>query len=239
MTGLLRTGNLFKKKQTGAGGYQSWADEEGDGPLLGDEPTPARPLRSPDSALEESGRMDLGVEAAALSEGLPLVECFFLGSHEMEGPIRGRGCIDSPAGELWERTQERKRRRSFRGSTKVRGEAASEETATRPRYVKLVAVKDELEMRDVGSGEKMTSFLYCQISFVGTHPKYGRLFAFVAHEKGCKVPSCYAFKCEDKLSACSTAEQLDGVFHQKCAELLRAHRSSPSPSSSSSLIAVQ
>jgi hypothetical protein len=245
MTGLLRSGSLFKKRQTTrAGGYQSWEyEEEGDGPLLGDEPTPARPLRSPDSALEEGGQVDIGVEASAdLSEGLPLVECFYLGCHEMEGPIRGRGCIDLPAGELWERTQEDaggKRRRSLRGSAKGRGGAASDDTAaTRPRYVKLVAVKDELEMRDVGSGEKMASFSYRQISFVGTHPKYIRLFAFVAHARGCKVPSCYAFKCEDKLSACSTAEQLDGVFHQRCAELSRAHRSSPSPSSSSSLVAA-
>ena len=246
MTSRLRSGSLFKKRQTRAGGYQGWADEEeGDGPFLGDEPTPARPLRSPDSALEEGGRGDVGVEgsAANLSEGLSLVECFYLGCYEMDGPIRGRGCIDTPAGELWERTQEdggRKRRRSLRGSTKVRGgTAAAEDSAVRPRYVKLVAVKDELEMRDVGSGEKMASFSYSSIPFVGTHPKYNRLFAFVAHAKGCRVPSCYAFKCEDKTSACSTAEQLDGVFHQRCAELSRAHRPSPSPSSSSSLVAAQ
>ena len=239
---MLRSGSLFKKKQARGAGYQSWAAEEGDG-LLEDEPTPARPLRSPDSALEDGGSIDVGVEATDLGEGLSLVECFYLGAHEMEGrSIRGRGCIDSPAGELWERTQEDagflRRRRSLRGSTKVRGGSTSCEETARPRFVKLVAVRDELEMRDAGSGEKMASFRYCQISFVGTHPKYSRLFAFVAHESGEKVPSCYAFKCEDKLSACATAEQLDEVFHQRCAELTQANKNSPSPSSGS-LVAVQ
>ena len=76
--------------------------------LLQEEPKPARPLRSPDSALEEGRRVDIGVEAADLSEGLTLVECFFLDLHEMEvrfvtnGVPYGRGCIDLPAGELWE-----------------------------------------------------------------------------------------------------------------------------------------
>ena len=246
MSGLLRSGSLFRKKAARPI-YQSWVDEEEevDG-LLQEEPKPARPLRSPDSALEEGGRVDIGVEAADLSEGLTLVECFFLGSHEMEGRlIRGRGCIDLPAGELWERTQEdgggKRRRRSVRGAGKAAAVAAGgAEEAARPRYVKLVAVRDELEMRDVGTNEKMATFLYCQISFVGTHPKYSRLFAFVAHEKGKKTPSCFAFKCEDKLSACATAEQLDGVFHRRCTELLKSTLRSPSPSSSSnSLVTVQ
>ena len=88
---------------------QSWVHEEEEvDRLLQEEPKPARPLRSPDSALEEGRRVDIGVEAADLSEGLTLVECFFLDLHEMEGRFvtngvpYGRGCIDLPAGELWE-----------------------------------------------------------------------------------------------------------------------------------------
>ena len=238
MTARLRTsslGNVFKKKH--APGYQTWVDEE-DG-LLEEEHIPARPLLSPDSALEEGGRLDIGVETAIdLRQGVCLVECFYLGAYEMEGrSIRGRGCIDTPAGELWEQTQEeagKKRRRSLRAASKEA--SSSREQTSRPRYVKLVAVKDELEIRDVYSNEKITSFLYCQISFVGTHPKYNRLFAFVAHEKGRKIPSCYAFKCEDKLSACTTAQQLDGVFHQRCSELQTSHHT---PSPTGSIVAVQ
>ena len=203
--------------------------------ILQEEPKPARPLRSPDSALEEGRRVDIGVEAADLSEGLTLVECFFLGLHEMEGRFvtngvpYGRGCIDLPAGELWERT--------VCGAGKT---AAVEEAfhTVRPRYVKLVAFRDELEMREVGTNEKMATFLYCLIPFVGTHPKYSSLFAFVAHEKGKKTPSCFAFKCEDKLSACATAKQLDGVFHRRYTEQLKSTLRSPS-SSSNSPVTVQ
>ena len=114
--------------------------------LLQEEPKPARPLRSPDSALGEGERVDIGVEAADLSEGL------------MEGRSirRGRGCIDLPAGALWERTQEdgggKRRRRSVHGAGKTTAEAAGGvEEAARPRYVKPVAFRDELEMRDVGT----------------------------------------------------------------------------------------
>ena len=233
MTARRRTsslGNMFKKKH--ALSYQTWVDEEG--VLLEEEHTPARPLLSPDSALEEGSRGDVGVDVAMnLREGVSLVECFYLGAHEMEGrSIRGRGCIDTPAGELWEQTQEDSGKRRRRRTVAAKGETEG----FRPRYVKLVAVKDELEMRDVYSNEKITSFRYCQISFVGTHPKYNRLFAFVAHEKGRKIPSCYAFKCEDKLTACTTAQQLDGVFHQRCREL-QTGQNTPSPTSS--IVAVQ
>lgn len=227
---------MFKKKHSAS--YQTWVDEE-DG-LLEEEPVPARPLRSPDSALEEGGRIDVGVDAVDLRQGLSLVECFYLGANEMEGrSIRGRGCIDSPAGELWQQTQEeqgKKRRRSVKTGTTSKGGATGCTEGFRPRFVKLVAVKNELEMRDVYSNDKITSFRYRQISFVGTHPKYSRLFAFVAHEKGKKTPSCYAFKCEDKLSACTTAHQLDSVFHKRCVELQNTQNT---PSPTGSIVAVQ
>ena len=108
--------------------------------LLQEEPKPARPLRSPDSALEEGRRVDIGVEAADLSEGLTLVECFFLGLHEMEGRFvtngvpYGRGCIDLPAGELWERTV------CGAGKTAAVAAGGVEEAfhTVGPRYVKLV-----------------------------------------------------------------------------------------------------
>ena len=184
--------------------------------------------------------MHLVVEAADLSEGLTLVECFFLGLHEMEGRFvtngvpYGRGCIDLPAGELWEWTV------GGAGKTAAVAAGGVEEAfhTVGPRYVKLVAFRDELEMREIGSNEKMATFLYCLIPFVGTHPKYSSLFAFVAHEKGKKTPSCFAFKCEDKLSACATAKQLDGVFHRRYTEQLKSTLHSPS-SSSNSPVTVQ
>ena len=219
-------GNMFKKKQ--AHSYRAWA-EEGD-VLLEEEHTPARPL---DSALEEGGRVDMGVEAVDLQQGVSLVECFYLGAYDMEGrSIRGRGCIDTPAGELWLQTQEDP-------SKKRRRRASGADDGFRPRYVKLVAVKNELEMRDIYSNEKVTSFRYRLISFVGTHPKYDRLFAFVAHEKGKKEAWCYAFKCEDKLSAYTTAQQLDGVFHQRCKELETQKSPSPASSMDISVVTVQ
>lgn len=224
-------GSMFKKKQ--APSYQTCVDEDA---LLEEEHTPARPLLSPDlqSSLEEEESADIGVDVTwDLRQGFTLVECFYLGAHDMAGrSIRGRGCIDTPAGELWLQTQEesgKKRRRRTLPPTRGDGDGF------RPRYVKLVVVQDELEMRDAYSNEKITSFLYCQISFVGTHPKYSRLFAFVAHEKGNKIPSCYAFKCEDKVSASTTAVQLDGVFHQRCCEQKSQNQSSPT----SSIVAVQ
>ena len=228
-------GNMFKKKHA-PGGYQTWVEEED--VLLEEEP-PARPLLSPDlsSAQEEGSRADVGVDHAArdLQQGVSLGECFYLGAHDMEGrSVRGRGCIDTPAGELWQQTQEDSSRRRRRRTSA--GKGASGE-GFRPRYVTLLAVKDELEMRDVYSNEKITSFSYSQISFVGTHPKYNRLFAFIAHEKGKKVPCCYAFKCEDKLSACTTAHQLDGVFHQRCHELQTL--ATPAAQLNSSPVAVQ
>lgn len=225
-------GNMFKKKQ--APSYQTWADE--DDALLEEELATGQPLLSPDlySSLEEGERVDTSDDVTLdLQQGVTLVECFYLGAHDMSGrSIRGRGCIDTPAGELWLQTQEdssKKRRRRTLPPTK------GDSDGFRPRYVKLVAVQDELEMRDAYSNDKITSFRYCQISFVGTHPKYNRLFAFVAHEKGNKIPSCYAFKCEDKLSACTTAVQLDGVFHQRCCELKSQNQTSPT----GSIVAVQ
>ena len=227
MTGRLRSnslGGMFKKKH--AASYQTWVDDEDEDGLLEEEPASERRLgRSLSSSQGEEGNNT----PVDLQNGVCLVECFYLGAYEMEGrSIRGRGCIDTPAGELWEKTQEE-------AGKKRRG--SSRNVEARPRYVKLVAVKDELEMREVYSDEKLTSFRYCQISFVGTHPKYNRLFAFVAHEKERKIPSCYAFKCEDKLSACTTAQQLDGVFHQRCSELQTASHSTPSPTGS--VVAVQ
>lgn len=206
-------GNMFKKKH--APGYQPWDEED---TLMTDEP-PARPLLSPSSSsaggvVQEESAGSVGVELSRnLRQGVTLVESFYLGAYDMQGrTIRGRGCIDAPAGELWQQTQEN-------GTRKRHRSVPAKRDAFRPLYVKLVAGTDELEMRDVYSEQKITSFPYAQISFVGTHPKYDRLFAFIAHESGKKGPSCYAFKCEDKLSACNTAQQLDGVFHQRCREL--------------------
>lgn len=197
-------GNMFKKRQPL--GYQPWDENSSADILLADE-NPAEDVDAADSNIMYPSR------SVDLQQGVSLVECFYLGSHDMEGrEVRGRGCIDTVAGELWQQTQEdpsRKRRRSLHG----RREAFT------PRYVKLVAGKDHLQMRDEYSSQVIAAFPYCLISFVGTHPKYERLFAFIAHEKGKSTPFCYAFKCEDRQSACTTAQQLDGVFHQRCREL--------------------
>lgn len=42
-----------------------------------------------------------------------LADCFYLGSYSMTGlPIKGRGCIDMPAGILWEEQGQRKRKQA-------------------------------------------------------------------------------------------------------------------------------
>ena len=196
-------GSMFKKRQPL--GYQSWNDSA-DNLLDGDN-------FSEDVEVDVDANAHLS-RSVDLQQGVSLAECFFLGAHDMEGrAIQGRGCIDTAAGALWRQTQEdpsRKRRRSLHGN---------EREPCTPRYVKLVAGKDHLEMVDVYSSQRVTAFPYCHISFVGTHPKHERLLAFIAYEKGSRTPFCYAFKCEDRQSACTTAQQLDGVFHQRCREL--------------------
>ena len=130
--------------------------------------------------------------------------------------IRGRGCIDFPAGHLWERTQEdwQKRRKSSL--------PARVEPDYKPRYVRLVAAMNELKVYDCHTSKLLLEFDYKNISFVGTHPKYTRLFAFIAVAKGMHVPFCHGFKCQDIESAENTANTLSSVFDRKSKEMSAA-----------------
>ncbi len=147
-----------------------------------------------------------------------LVDCFYLGACDMTGrTIRGRGCIDDPAGRIWEHTQEKRRKNSLPSSFRVQGSTGN---TFSPKYVRLAAGKDDLQIFDDIANELIEDFSYRRISFVGTHPKYNRLFAFIAEGKGSHTPYLHAFKCEDKSSASDTATALSTVFEKKIAELL-------------------
>ena len=105
-----------------------------------------------------------------------------------------------------------------RGLTSSTSGAASQSGEYTPRYVRLIAGHEELEISDNHTGEKVNSFNYRKISFVGTHPKYMRLFAFVAETSDKKV-FCHAFKCESRESADKTACGLSDVFQRKIKEI--------------------
>ena len=140
-----------------------------------------------------------------------LLDCFYLGSHSMVGRnITGRGCIDAPAAQIWRQTQETK---SVRRKSSLPAEY-------RPKYVRLVAGKEELKVVDNYSEDTLVKFSYRWISFTGTHPKYSRMFCFIAWESKNKTPYCHAFKCEDEVSAKEAALQLSKVFQRKCREIM-------------------
>jgi len=80
---LLR--NSFKKQKNP---YETWEDE--DSVLEYDVHEP--PTHVLDTDIEET-------------KGL--AECFYLGSFDMSSmALRGRGCIDTPAGAIWKQSQE-------------------------------------------------------------------------------------------------------------------------------------
>lgn len=156
-----------------------------------------------------------------------LVDCLYLGACDMTGhAIRGRGCIDEPAGRIWEHTQEKRRKNSLPSSFRL-GSGGShdpypnlESLTFGRKFVRLFAGKDSLLVFDESTSELTGEFSYRRISFVGTHPKHSRLFAFIAEGKGRRTPFLHAFKCEDKTSASDTANKLSTVFEKKIAELL-------------------
>lgn len=178
------------------------------------------PLESPTES-EEEAEVFLDGDCAS-AEGLRLTDCFFLGSYDMEGLcVTGRGCIDDPAGQIWTRTQEQfkpKRQNSLPArlpqSTerlKVRPE--------RPKYVKVVATRDNLRVVDDRTDELVAEFGYKKISFVGTHPKHAQLFAFIGQPRGNAGLFCYAFKCDGPASASKAANTLSRVFQERSKEL--------------------
>ena len=252
-------GEMFKVRKTK--GYHQWdADDDSGDPLMSNsEPAllggaPATHFREENNSPDFDGSFEQAPSPSG--PGAPwiaeiLVECFYLGSYDMVGlSIRGRGCIDYPAGYVWQQTQQSdsassksaggnkpRRKNSWSprqryDSVTIRGFTRSTSGATphattpaqtsdsdyTTRYVRLVAGHEELEILDNHTREKVNSFNYRKISFVGTHPKYTRLFAFVAETPDKKV-YCHAFKCESKESADKTACGLSDVFQRKIKEI--------------------
>lgn len=145
-----------------------------------------------------------------------LADCLYLGSYSMTGlPIKGRGCIDIPAGILWDKAEEEQGQRKRKQTAKV------ESPEPKLKYIRLVASREELKVFDLCTGEMAAKFDYRVISFTGTHPKRTRIFAFVAQTKN-DGPFCYAFKCVDVQAANQAACELSNVFQRRCTELVRA-----------------
>ena len=200
--------------------YQAWAEDQVDNgrppregssrsvvefPVLASSPTATDP-------------QDRVLKAAPIQPEQNLIECFYLGSTDMSGlEIKGRGCIDYPAGIIWEQSQQETKPKR-KNSWPTRQQYVS--NSFKPRYVKLVTSADALQVHDNSTGELITQFNYKKISFVGTHPKYTRLFAFIA-ESSNSPPFCHAFKCEDKGCAKQAACSLSDLFHKKIQELLQ------------------
>ena len=98
-------GEMFKVRKTK--GYQQWeADESGDPLVSNSEPAllelgdaPATQFREDDNSPD----YDSSLEPSGTWIPEILAECFYLGSYDMAGlSIRGRGCIDYPAGYVWQ-----------------------------------------------------------------------------------------------------------------------------------------
>ena len=206
--------------------YQSWEDDQPDladlppSPPGANQPVVEFPVLSASPTDPVGGDRVLG--PVVVQQESSLIECFYLGSTDMSGlEIKGRGCINYPAGLIWEQSQQdRKPKRKNSWHQQAR-------TATscfKLRYVKLVTGPDALQVHDNTTSELITQFNFSKISFVGTHPKYPRLFAFVAESPTSATPFCHAFKCEDKECAKEAACALSEVFNKKIQELLRSKK---------------
>lgn len=208
--------------------YQTWEEDEVDADendMKDKQQVVEFPALSPEPITEDQDRI---LKLTCVEPQHSLVECFYLGSTDMTGlEIRGRGCIDKPAGNIWEQTQDRKPRRKNTWPVRHQHDTAAS-SGFKPRYVKLVTGPDALQVHDNSSNQLITQFSYRKISFVGTHPKYTRLFAFIAESTEMSVlakPFCHAFKCEDKDCAKQAACALSDVFNKKIQELLlKSHK---------------
>ncbi len=198
---LLR--NSFKKRKTP---YQSWEDE--DSVLDYDVHDQSAPALH--DSLAQEARHTKG-----------LTECFYLGSFDMSGrPVTGRGCIDIPAATIWTQSQEDsskpRRKNSLKQAPDLRVPLNSLVSVCKPpKFVRLVATADDLEVYDDSTDELTSQFSFSKISFVGTHPKYSKLFAFIGVPKDSHTPFCHAFKCVNKEKADYTAESLSDIFSRK------------------------
>lgn len=226
-----RISSLVKLRSRQETPYQVCEDDELDGKS---EPTLAAvannstklvvefPVLSPPESQDNYSRVP---KLTCAEEEQSLVECFYIGSTDMTGlEIRGRGCIDSPAATIWEQSQDRKPKRKNSWTMKQhRDSTLSSSSSLRPRYVRLVTGAYSLLVRDNSTDELITEFSYRKISFVGTHPKYRRLLAFIA-ESVSGPPYCHAFKCEDKECAKQAACSLSDIFTRKIQELLKSKK---------------
>lgn len=203
-------GSVFKRRKDTP--YTTWEEEE-DTDGTASSPEMSRLLEEQ----AQNGDQPRNCPSPPLESGdVKLADCFFLGSHSMTGlPIKGRGCIDVPAGILWESTQEDQSQRKRKQAAKA------EPVEPKLKYIRLVASKEELKVFDFYTGEMVAKFDYRVISFTGTHPKHTRVFAFVAQTKS-DGPFCYAFKCTDDHAATQAACELSNVFQRRCTELVRA-----------------
>lgn len=226
--------------------YRAWQEDQEQ--VDNDSPAPPVPAKATESVVEfpvltpsPDPTPDPAVDKVLGATNLPvqpeqsLIECFYLGSTDMSGQeIKGRGCIDTPAALIWKQSQqeEKKPKRMNSWPTKHHQDTTYTTTTTttssfRPRYVKLVTGPDALQVYDNSTGEIITHFSYRKISFVGTHPKYARLFAFIAETSnpcGSSPAFCHAFKCEDKDCAKQAACSLSDLFHKKIQELLQSQK---------------
>ena len=163
---------------------------------------------------ETDGLANAQREYGSTNESIELLDCFYLGSHDMTGrTVKGRGCIDEPAAAIWKQTQEQ----DGNGRVKIRRKQSLPTLPIEctPKYVRLVIGKEELLVVDNYTNEVVNGFNYRRISFTGTHPKYSRLFCFVAWEAQRRTPFCHAFKCEDAEAAKLAAVELSKVFQKK------------------------
>lgn len=236
--------SLVRRKGRHETPYQTWEDEEEsiDGVSSAGE-TSTSPTRKPVvefTALAASSPEPVtctAVDGVNGHERVPqlghgekvgaeeLLECFYLGSYEMTGlEIQGRGCINAPAAAIWQQSQDQDKKPKRVGSWSGRQQHSSSNTAAcscvKPRYVKLVTGPNSLHIQDQANDEIIMEFNYKKISFVGTHPKHTRLFAFIAESSSIPAPFCHAFKCEDRSSAKKGACMLSDVFHKKIQELV-------------------
>lgn len=200
---------VFKRK---ASSYQTWSDidEMNDYPASSKIPTL---VEETDSSTTYGSVERIG------NEDQMILECFYLGSVNMSGKsVTGRGCIDEPGAEIWRQTQEecKTSRRNPRKSSLP----LNLTECNRPKYIRLAISKHQLKVIDQYSEQTLMSFSLRCISFTGTHPKYPRMFCFIAWEPKYKIPFCHAFKCEDCSSAKAGALNLSNVFRRRCKEMM-------------------
>ena len=221
---------VFKRK---ASSYQTWQEEENEGYRCTDSLIEADTdaYNTPMSSVNEETDGSFTTYGSVAGDERMLLECFYLGSFNMSGRVvTGRGCIDEPAAQIWQHTQEECKAKGRIGRKNSSSNLPLEFIECKPKYIRLVAGKDHLKVVDQYSEQTLLTFSHRCISFTGTHPKYSKMFCFIAWEPKNKTPYCHAFKCEDGLAAKACALKLSDIFKRKSKELMTQssiHSSSP------------